>query len=213
MTIEKSSFTNLILTNDVFVTFGEGNKALICGKGSISAFEIPKFKYVFYVEGLKVNLINISQIYDNQYSVKLTQKECTMCDILGNIMVKGTISKDNFYCIGNPHEVVCNRLSTKELWNQWLGHVNYKLLKKISSFNTIRNLPTITTFLEHVCGLCQLEKQSKIQHLSTMRPLELLYMDLIGSMCSTSIGGRKYILVVVDNFSRYTWVMLLREKP
>jgi hypothetical protein len=37
-------------------------------------------------------------------------------------------------------------------------------------------------------------------------------MDLIGPTRTISLGGRKYILVIVDDYSHYTWVLLLREK-
>ena len=58
------------------------------------------------------------------------------------------------------------------------------------------------------CGPCQLGKQAKIKHpdtqtSATSRPLELLHLDL---------GGKRYIMVVVDDFTRYTWVILLRSK-
>jgi hypothetical protein len=42
--------------------------------------------------------------------------------------------------------------------------------------------------------------------------LELLHVDLIGPTRTASLGGRKYILVVVDDYSRFTWALLLREK-
>jgi hypothetical protein len=44
------------------------------------------------------------------------------------------------------------------------------------------------------------------------RSLELLYMDPMGPTQTSSLGGRKYILVIVDDYSRYTWALLLREK-
>ena len=57
----------------------------------------------------------------------------------------------------------------------------------------------------------------KIKHLSaqpsaTSRPLELLHLDLMGPTRTESLGGKRYIMVVVDNFTRYTWVILLRSK-
>ena len=55
-------------------------------------------------------------------------------------------------------------------------------------------------------------KHTRVSHILTKRPLELLHMDLMGPSKSESLGGKKYILVVVDDFSRYTWVDLLREK-
>ena len=46
----------------------------------------------------------------------------------------------------------------------------------------------------------------------TSRPLELLHIDLMGPVRVHSLGGKKYILVVVDDFTRYTWVVLLKYK-
>ena len=46
----------------------------------------------------------------------------------------------------------------------------------------------------------------------TSRPLELLHIDLMGPARVQSLGGKKYILVVVDDFTRYTWVVLLKDK-
>jgi len=48
--------------------------------------------------------------------------------------------------------------------------------------------------------------------LSTSRPLELLHMDLFGPTTYRSIGGNSYCLVVVDDYSRYTWVFFLSDK-
>jgi transposase InsO family protein len=48
--------------------------------------------------------------------------------------------------------------------------------------------------------------------MSTSRPLELLHMDLFGPTTCRSIGGNRHGLVVVDDYSRYTWVLLLSDK-
>ncbi|GJW04416.1 retrovirus-related pol polyprotein from transposon TNT 1-94, partial [Tanacetum coccineum] len=42
--------------------------------------------------------------------------------------------------------------------------------------------------------------------------LNLLHMDLCGPMRVASINGKKYILVIVDDYSRYTWTLFLRSK-
>ena len=68
-----------------------------------------------------------------------------------------------------------------------------------------------------VCRPCQFGKQTKAKHLGTQtfatsRSLELLYLDLMGPIRTESLGGKRYILVVVDDFTRYTWVILLRSK-
>ncbi|CAL9011462.1 unnamed protein product, partial [Prunus brigantina] len=48
--------------------------------------------------------------------------------------------------------------------------------------------------------------------MTTTRPLELIHMDLIGPIQTISLGGKKYILVVVDDYSRFTWVAFLKDK-
>ena len=47
---------------------------------------------------------------------------------------------------------------------------------------------------------------------ATSKPLELLHLDLMGPTRTESLGGKRYILVVVDDFTRYTWVILLQSK-
>ena len=63
----------------------------------------------------------------------------------------------------------------------------------------------------------QIGKQVKARHPSisevqTSRPLELLHIDLMSPAKVQSLGGMKCILVVVDDFTRYTWVVLLKDK-
>ena len=49
-------------------------------------------------------------------------------------------------------------------------------------------------------------------NVQTSKPLELLHIDLMGPARVQSLGGKKYILVVMDDFTRYTWVVLLKDK-
>jgi transposase InsO family protein len=67
------------------------------------------------------------------------------------------------------------------------------------------------------CVACQAGKQVGSTHhsknvMTTSRPLELLHMDLFGPVAYLSIGGSKYGLVIVDDFSRFTWVFFLQDK-
>ena len=55
-------------------------------------------------------------------------------------------------------------------------------------------------------------KHSSTQTLATSRPLELLHLDLMGPTRTESLGGKRYIMVVIDDFTRYTWIILLRSK-
>nr|GEZ20574.1 hypothetical protein [Tanacetum cinerariifolium] len=70
---------------------------------------------------------------------------------------------------------------------------------------------------DHLCSSCELGKakrksfQSKTTP-SSKRRLQLLHMDLCGPMRVESINGKKYVLVIVDDYSRYTWTYFLRSK-
>ncbi|GJV12615.1 retrovirus-related pol polyprotein from transposon TNT 1-94 [Tanacetum coccineum] len=70
---------------------------------------------------------------------------------------------------------------------------------------------------DHLCSACALGKSKKHSHKpkaedSIQEKLYLLHMDLCGPIRIQSINGRKYILVIVDNYSRFTWVKFLRSK-
>jgi hypothetical protein len=104
-----------------------------------------------------------------------------------------------------------------ELWHQRLGHLNYHDLIKIAKKEAVTNLPKINHLEKGKCGPCQLVKQTRNPHkktsgVHTSRNLELLHMDLMGPTQTTNLGGKKYILVVVDDYSWYTWISLLKEK-
>jgi transposase InsO family protein len=68
-----------------------------------------------------------------------------------------------------------------------------------------------------VCSACVAGKQLGKNHpaksvISTTRPLELLHLDLFGPSTYDTLGGRRYGLVIMDDYSRYTWVFLLKSK-
>ena len=78
-------------------------------------------------------------------------------------------------------------------------------------------IPKLNRVSNVVCGPCQLGKQTKAKHpgtqtSATSRHLELLHLDLMGPTRTESLGGKRYIMVVVDDFIRYTWVILLQSK-
>jgi transposase InsO family protein len=78
-------------------------------------------------------------------------------------------------------------------------------------------LTNVTFEKDRPCAACQAGKQVGSSHhaknvMTTSRPLELLHMDLFGPVAYLSIGGSKYGLVIVDDFSRFTWVFFSQDK-
>ena len=70
---------------------------------------------------------------------------------------------------------------------------------------------------DRLCSSCQTSKQVRNTHpkksiMSTSKAFELLHMNLFGPTQYTSIGGNKYGFVIVDDYTRYTWVFFLVDK-
>nr|GEY55653.1 retrovirus-related Pol polyprotein from transposon TNT 1-94 [Tanacetum cinerariifolium] len=78
-------------------------------------------------------------------------------------------------------------------------------------------LPKLKYVKDQLCSSCELSKAKRSSFKSKAVPsskgrLNLLHIDLCGPMWVASINGKKYILVIVDDYSRYTWTLFLRSK-
>jgi transposase InsO family protein len=103
------------------------------------------------------------------------------------------------------------------LWYHRLAHVGMKNLHKLLKGDHVLGLTDVCFERDRPCAACQVGKQVGSTHhsknvMTTSRPLELLHMDLFGPVVYLSIGGSKYGLVIVDDFSRFTWVFFLQDK-
>jgi hypothetical protein len=92
-----------------------------------------------------------------------------------------------------------------------------KNLHKLLKGEHVLGLTNVYFEKDRPCAACQVGKQVGSSHhsknvMTTSRPLELLHMDLFIPVAYLSIGGSKYGLVVVDDFSRFTWVFFLQDK-
>jgi len=90
-------------------------------------------------------------------------------------------------------------------------------LNKLVSKDLVVGLPSIKFNGDKVCDACtrgkQARKSLKLKNcVSTTHPLELLHVDLSGPMRITSRGGKRYVLMIVDDYSRFTWTLFLASK-
>ncbi|GKA51865.1 retrovirus-related pol polyprotein from transposon TNT 1-94 [Tanacetum coccineum] len=103
------------------------------------------------------------------------------------------------------------------LWHRRLSHLNFDSINLLSKNDIVIGLPKLKFVKDHLCSSCELGKaKRKSFHTKTTpsskRRLQLLHMDLCGPMRVESINGKKYVLVIVDDYSRYTWTHFLRSK-
>ena len=134
-------------------------------------------------------------------------------------LISGVRTLNNCYGLVPDADIVCNsiHLPNEDLWHQRMGHASYKHLSIVSKHESVLGIPKLSRMSNVVCGPCQLGKQTKAKHpgtqtSATSRPLELLHLDFMGPTITESLSGKRYIMVVVDDFTRYTWIILLRSK-
>ena len=158
-----------------------------------------------------MNLLSISQICDQDFMVLFSKGKCLVMNEFGKKLISGVRTLDNCYGLVPNADIVCNniRLPNEDLWHQRMGHASYKHLSIVSKYESVLRIPKLSRMSNAVCGPCQLGKQTEAKHpgtqsSATFRPLELLYLDLIGPTSTESLGGKRYIMVVVDDFTRYT---------
>ncbi|GJR05514.1 retrovirus-related pol polyprotein from transposon TNT 1-94 [Tanacetum coccineum] len=103
------------------------------------------------------------------------------------------------------------------LWHQRLSHLNFDTINDLAKNDLVTGLPKFKYHKEHLCPSCEQGKSKRASHPPKPVPnskqrLHLLHMDLCGPMRIASINGKRYVLVIVDDYSRYTWVHFLRSK-
>jgi hypothetical protein len=109
--------------------------------------------------------------------------------------------------------------SSSELW-KWhrrLGHLSFDLLCRLSGLGLLRGLPLLKFESDLVCAPCHHGKMivachSPVNIVMTERPRQLLHMDTVGPSQACSMGGKWYVLVIVDDYSRNSWVFFLESK-
>nr|GEV29884.1 retrovirus-related Pol polyprotein from transposon TNT 1-94 [Tanacetum cinerariifolium] len=118
----------------------------------------------------------------------------------------------------SPVYLLTKASSTKSwLWHHRLNHLNFGTLNELAQNDLGRGLPKLKYDQDHLCPSCQLGKSKKSSHpLKTVNTntdiLNTLHMDLCGLMRIESINKKKYILVIVDDYTRFGWVRFLRTK-
>ncbi|GJR61116.1 retrovirus-related pol polyprotein from transposon TNT 1-94 [Tanacetum coccineum] len=114
--------------------------------------------------------------------------------------------------------VKCQKAQNKSwLWHRRLNHLNFGTVNDLARKDLVRGLPRFKFEKDHLCSACQLGKSYKYSHKpksenTNLEVLNTFHMDLCGTMRVQTINGKKYILVIVDDYSRFTWVKFLRFK-
>ncbi|GJV20854.1 retrovirus-related pol polyprotein from transposon TNT 1-94 [Tanacetum coccineum] len=194
MTGNRSKLKNFVEKFIGTVRFGNGHFGAIMGYGDYVIGE-SVISRVYYVEGLGHNLFSVGQFCDSDLEVAFRKHSCFVRDMNGADLLKGSRST-NLYTISidemmksSPICLLSKASKSKSwLWHRRLNHLN---------FGTINDLA---------------RKDLPKSENTNMEVLHTLHVDLCGPMRVQSFNGKKYILVIVDDYSRFTWVKFLRSK-
>ncbi|GJU46098.1 retrovirus-related pol polyprotein from transposon TNT 1-94 [Tanacetum coccineum] len=109
--------------------------------------------------------------------------------------------------------------STKSwLWHQRLSHLNFGTINDLTKLDLVDGLPKFKYGKDHLCSACERGKSKKASHPPKLIPSDYSQIkNYFKMVCAVpirvaSVNGKKYILVIVDDFSRFTWVYFLRSK-
>ncbi|GJS40086.1 retrovirus-related pol polyprotein from transposon TNT 1-94 [Tanacetum coccineum] len=195
------------------VVFGDDSSRDIEVYGSVNCNRIT-FTRVAYVNGLKHNLISISQLYDANFKVLFTKTQGTIFNQNNEVVLIAPRRRD-VYIIDmssfNKESNTCflSKASPRVnwLWHKRLSHLNFKNINNLVKHNLVSELPSLTFSKDKNCLACEKEKHHKASFqtkrlFSINKSLHLLHIDLFGPVKPQTISHNKYTFVNVDEYSR-----------
>jgi transposase InsO family protein len=197
------------------------NQGLVKGLGKIDISPDHSISNVFLVDSLDYNLLSVSQLCKMGHNCLFTDIGVTVFRRSDDSVAFKGVLEGQLYLVDFNKAKLDTCLIAKTnmgwLWHRRLAHVGMKNLHKLLKGEHILGLTNVHFEKDRVCSACQAGKQVGTHHphkniMTTDRPLELLHMDLFGPIAYISIDGSKYCLVIVDDYSRFTWVFFLQEK-
>jgi hypothetical protein len=225
MTGEKRMFSSYEKNEDPqrANTFGDGIQGLVKGLDQIAISPDNSISNVLLVESLGYNLLFVSQLCKMGYNCLFTDVDVIVFRTKDDSLAFKLVLNGQLYLVdftnNNAKLDTCLIAKTNMgwLWRRRLAHVGMNNLHKLLKGGHILGLTNVHFEKDRICSACQVGKQVRVHHphkniMTTKRPLELLHMDLFGPIAYISISGSKYYLVIVDDYSRFTWVFFLQEK-
>ncbi|GJS58096.1 retrovirus-related pol polyprotein from transposon TNT 1-94 [Tanacetum coccineum] len=176
------------------------------------------------MEGLGHNLFSVGRFCDSNLEVAFRQHTCFICNLEGVDLLTGSRG-NNLYTLSlgdmmmsSPICLLSKASKSKSwLWHRHLSHLNFGTINHLARHVLVRGLPKIKFEKYHLCSACAMGKSEKKPHKpkfedTNQEKMYLLHVDLCGPMCVASVNGKKYILIIVDDYSRFTSVKCLRSK-
>nr|GEY64118.1 retrovirus-related Pol polyprotein from transposon TNT 1-94 [Tanacetum cinerariifolium]GEY65856.1 retrovirus-related Pol polyprotein from transposon TNT 1-94 [Tanacetum cinerariifolium] len=193
------------------VRFGNDQFVPILGYGDLVQGYVT-INRVYYVEGLNHNLFSVGQFCDADLEVTFRKSTCFVRDLQGNDLLIGNRGSDLYTnsiqesTSSTPLCLMAKASPTQAgLGYRRLSHLNFDYINLLSEKDVVIGLPKLKYVKDQLCSSYELSKVKRSSFKSKVVPcskrrLHLLHMDLCGPMRVASINGKKYILVIVDDY-------------
>ncbi|GJY00980.1 retrovirus-related pol polyprotein from transposon TNT 1-94 [Tanacetum coccineum] len=170
---------------------------------------------------------NIKYVKCNGCMLSDNHDMCVL-DFINNVNARvksKSVKKSSKRKVWKPTGKIVNVTISRVYYIEGLGHNLFSVGKLCDSnlevafprHDLVQGLPKLKFEKDHLCSACAMGKSKKKHHKpksedTNQEKLYLLHMDLCRPMRVASVNGKKYILVIVDDYSRLTWVKCLRSK-
>jgi hypothetical protein len=229
---QRSSFSSLRpLTQPVNINIADGRAIRALGIGDISLdvccgdeWISNIFKDVLFAPDLKMNLISVSRLTSDGLVVSFFDDQCHIKN--QDRMVASSIKEAShlYRLFSRTHRsssvsaAASSVNADPKLWHARLGHLNAKSMLQLSNKQMVDGLPTLKSDFElGVCEGCALGKSHRaaMPKQATNRAtqlLELVHSDICGPLQVDSLGGKKYFITFIDDYSRVMIVRTIARK-
>ena len=225
MTRDRNKFQNLHERYSRNVKFGDSSSVKIQGKGTIvfgcRNREQWMLEEVYYIPRLCSNLVSLGQLTESGHKIVIDEDKLEVNNKdLWRLIMKVERSLNRLYKIElNQALPICLLSSISDpawLWHARLGHVNFKTLNLLADKKMVGGVPLIT-HPQQVCQDCLAGKQTRLlfpasTNYRASESLELVHADLCGPISPATICGSHYFMLLVDNFSRWMWIYVIKTK-
>ena len=221
---EKSFETYEKIAPRKHVQTADGTLLSVIGIGSMTVQPIGTISNVLHVPKLFINLISIQKLAKmREYNILFDDVNAYLCHkVLGWKIGLDKVQQGLYYLpcqnsgrmLGTEHKVAAvKKFSKEEIMeaHQRMGHPSFSLLKHLYPY-LFKDFDISTLS----CDACYLGKFKRTtfpatDHRKTI-PFQLIHFDVWGPSPQTDVLGKRYFLVCTNDFSRYSWLFLLKEK-
>ncbi|KAL0558905.1 hypothetical protein IC582_003491 [Cucumis melo] len=215
MTGNRNIFVTLDESFQSEVKTGDNTRLQVKGQGDIlvkTKKGTKRVTNVFYVPGLKHNLLSIGQLLQQGLKVSFEGDICAIKDQAGVLIAKVKMTANKMFPLNFTYgQISCFSSILKDpswLWHFRYGHLNFKSLSYLCKNHMVRGIQNIN-HETNICEVCILAKHHRDSFPTgkawrASKPLELIHTDLCGPMRTTTNGEKSEALVCFKSFKAFT---------